>query len=292
VEIIICYARKGRNEKMKERLKNTMIAMFLLSFVVVFGKEKKLTMKEYNSPYYYSPGKLHNELVRRGYFVEETYFLPDSKDMTIGEEIPLDDYALNEINAIKRAEADLNIPTVGVQSEEIWRKLMFNPKPVDILLENVPMGYFLVVNKTLRSITLYKDHEIVKKMPVAIGREPGATPSGKWHIAVKILDPAWGGNGEAPMTADDPNNPLGEYWMGISYRNRKGQYSIGIHGTSKFQKGTLTPGTLASSGCMRLINSEIKWLYELIPLKTPVWIGFEEELKLYGIEQKEKVDLP
>ncbi|MDR1832294.1 MAG: L,D-transpeptidase [Fusobacteriaceae bacterium] len=276
---------------MKSGRKIGLLLLLLLS-VFAFGKTKKLTEKEYHSPWYYSPGKLHNELVRRGWFVEETYFLPKKGNPSEGEEIPLDDYALNEINAIKRAEAWLNIPCVGRQSEEIWRKLALRPQPVDILAETTPSGYFIVINKTLLSATLYKDRQVVKKMPVAVGRDPNATPSGKWHVAVKLLNPAWGGNGEEPMTASDPNNPLGEYWMAISYINKKGQHSIGIHGTSRFRKGTLTPGTLASSGCMRLINSEAKWLYETIPMKTPVWIGFSDELAKLGVVQKDRDDRP
>ncbi|MDR1835480.1 MAG: L,D-transpeptidase [Fusobacteriaceae bacterium] len=265
-------------------------AVLLLFAAVASGRGKRLTEKEYYSPYYFSPGKLHNELVRRGWFVEETYFLPPSKEHPEGVEIPLDDYALNETNAIKRAEAWLNIPVIGRQSADIWYKLAARPKPVDILSDAAPMGYFIVINKTLLSATLYKDREVIKKMPVAIGRDPNATPTGRWYVATKFVNPAWGGNGDEPMTSSDPNNPLGEYWMGISYLNRKGQHSIGIHGTSRFRKGTFTPGTLASSGCMRLINSEAKWLFEQVPMKTPVWIGYADELREWGVEQKEKTD--
>jgi lipoprotein-anchoring transpeptidase ErfK/SrfK len=93
-------------------------------------------------------------------------------------------------------------------------------------------------------------------------------------------NPTWGGGGYAsPVKGGSPSNPLGYRWMGLSI---KGGSIYGIHGNSS----PYSIGTNASHGCIRMINSDVEELFDMIPINTAVWIGTEEKLNEWGISQE------
>ena len=64
--------------------------------------------------------------------------------------------------------------------------------------------------------------------------------------------------------------------MGLSI---KGGGTYGIHGNSNID----SIGTYASLGCIRMFNKDVEYLYDLIPMGTPVWIGNETILNDLGV---------
>lgn len=64
----------------------------------------------------------------------------------------------------------------------------------------------------------------------------------------------------------DPRNPLGPRWLDLSIG---GGGTYGIHGNSN----PASIGTYASSGCIRMYDKDIIWLYDRVPLGTPVTIN-------------------
>ncbi|WP_286143693.1 L,D-transpeptidase [Bacillus sp. UNCCL81] len=62
----------------------------------------------------------------------------------------------------------------------------------------------------------------------------------------------------------DPRNPLGKRWLGISVGA-----AYGIHGNNKES----SIGQSVSSGCVRMHNSEIQWLFEQVNVGTTVIIA-------------------
>ena len=64
------------------------------------------------------------------------------------------------------------------------------------------------------------------------------------------------------MAPDDPKNPLGGYWMGLTgiAGNAVDKNSYGIHGTIEPD----TVGKQASMGCIRLRHDDIAFLYDLL----------------------------
>lgn len=104
----------------------------------------------------------------------------------------------------------------------------------------------------------------VRSFPVGLG-EFDSTPVGLFRVRPnsKLINPAW----TNPRTgqsyhADDPQNPIGERWIGLegvseSVRDLGG---YGIHGTIEPQ----SIGTQASMGCVRMLAADVELVYEML----------------------------
>jgi len=104
----------------------------------------------------------------------------------------------------------------------------------------------------------------VMSMPVGLG-EDDSTPNGLWKIkrASKVKNPDW----RNPRTgeyykADDPDNPIGEYWMALEGLDdaTAGVKGYGIHGTTDQD----SIGDQRSMGCVRLRDQDIQLLFALL----------------------------
>lgn len=102
----------------------------------------------------------------------------------------------------------------------------------------------------------------VTTVPVGLGRDD-STPTGTWMAGGKLKNPAYfSPRGEGVIAADDPKNPLGEYWISLQGVDGQalGKMSYGIH-------GTIDPdsiGKQSSLGCIRLRDADIALVYELL----------------------------
>jgi LysM repeat protein len=103
----------------------------------------------------------------------------------------------------------------------------------------------------------------IRSFSVGLG-EGNGTPVGNFVIRNKQQNPSWTNprTGER-FAADDPKNPIGEYWLGWQGVGDSAVYTgFGIH-------GTIDPGSIGqqkSMGCVRLGDADIAMLYEfLIP---------------------------
>jgi lipoprotein-anchoring transpeptidase ErfK/SrfK len=122
----------------------------------------------------------------------------------------------------------------------------------------------------------------VHVFPVGIGREGLATPKTTSYISSKRKDPIWRptdamrkryldehGKELAREIPAGPDNPFGKYAL------RLGTSEYLIHGTNQ----RFGIGMRASSGCIRLFDDDIKWLFENVPLNTKVRI-IEQPIKM------------
>jgi L,D-transpeptidase ErfK/SrfK len=97
---------------------------------------------------------------------------------------------------------------------------------------------------------------------VGLGKDD-STPLGTWKAAGKLKNPAYySPRGEGIIAADDPKNPLGEYWIGLVGIDGSavGKNSYGIH-------GTIDPASIGreeSMGCIRMRNEDVAIVYELL----------------------------
>lgn len=183
-----------------------------------------------------------------------------------------------------RFQAEHNITVDGIVGSQT-RSLLEEPSKIDHLQDQLPQipgnkEWFIVVNKTKHILTVYNNGNIHKKYPVAVGKPSTPTPDYRFYIMNKAINPAWGGMGGryTPVAGGLPNNPLGTRWMGLSTETYRG---YGIHGNSSPR----SIGQEVSSGCIRMINQDAEDLYSYIPINTPVWVGTEDTLEQWGIQQ-------
>ncbi len=94
--------------------------------------------------------------------------------------------------------------------------------------------------------------------------EYDSTPAGSWIVeTTKLENPAWTNprTGER-FDANDPKNPIGERWIPLrgTDPNTENEQGIGIHGTIEPQ----SIGGQQSMGCVRLLESDVEWIYDLM----------------------------
>ena len=153
-------------------------------------------------------------------------------------------------------------------------------------VEGANGNYTIVVNKSYHLLFLENEGEILRVIPVTIGKGGDSeTPVGSFSIVSIVHNPKWYFNGRVyPPYNQDPENGLGVCWMGISLP------SYGIHGTNE----PFSPGRNRSHGCVRMNNNDVKYLSSVSHIGEPVKIengekdNISEHLKainlIYDIE--------
>jgi lipoprotein-anchoring transpeptidase ErfK/SrfK len=131
--------------------------------------------------------------------------------------------------------------------------------------------FFAVVDKHKFTMDLYlgglpgeKSCVYVTTYMVGLGKD-NSTPVGTWMIEPhhKLKHPTYySPRGEGVFAADDPKNPLGGYWIGLTGTEGQavGKMSYGIH-------GTIDPdsiGKQSSMGCIRLHADDIAMVYDML----------------------------
>lgn len=121
------------------------------------------------------------------------------------------------------------------------------------------------VSKADHELHVYLGDLYVKTMPVALGAD-GSTPTGRWLVFVRQENPEWVSPEGQRWHADDPENPIGEYWLGLEglAGDAVGRTGFGIHGTIEPE----TIGQDVSLGCVRMADDDIALTYKLL---VPGW---------------------
>lgn len=160
--------------------------------------------------------------------------------------------------AVRAFQRAVDLEPDGVVTPDTWLKMATGrAQTLPALTEaEIPSGERrIVVDVTKLTLTLYAGDKVVKQYPIAIG---------KWHTPTPI--------GEFAIIDKDyaPGGAFGSRWMGLNVP--WGGY--GIHGTNR----PWSIGTAASAGCIRMFNEDVEELFELVPIKTRVFIvGYEPE---------------
>lgn len=116
-----------------------------------------------------------------------------------------------------------------------------------------------VVYKRDHVLEVYMGSTLVKHFSVGLGADDG-TPTGEWRVGTKLVNPTYyPPRGGRIVSADDPNNPLGDRWIGLIGLSGEaaGQERYGIH-------GTIEPDSIGrdvSLGCVRMHNEDVATLY-------------------------------
>ncbi len=107
--------------------------------------------------------------------------------------------------------------------------------------------YRIIVDLSDRNLYLLDGNTVVRSFPVGIGKMLTKTPTGEFTIVNKQAN---------------PGGPYGAFWMGLS----KPHY--GIHGTND----PSSIGREVSRGCIRMYNTDVLQLAEIVPIRTRVTI--------------------
>lgn len=122
-------------------------------------------------------------------------------------------------------------------------------------------AYRVVVSRTAHTVTVYRNGRMVRRAPAAVGRSALPTPAGTYYLTELLRQP-------------DPNGMLGPFAFTLSafsnvlYSFGGGPGQIGLHGTNE----PSLLGHNVSHGCIRLSNTTIRALAQMLPLGTPVEI--------------------
>ncbi len=132
-------------------------------------------------------------------------------------------------------------------------------------------GQIIINIPELRLYYFCKKEKKIYTFPLGIGDEGWETPVGTARIIEKRVHPTWHipkslwEKYKVKTIPPGPDNPLGDYWMGLSIRG------YGIHGTNS----PWGVGRLVSHGCIRLYPEDIEVLFRRVPIGTRVEIIYE-----------------
>ena len=129
-----------------------------------------------------------------------------------------------------------------------------------------------IISKSAHRMDVYLGEQLVRSYRVGLGVN-GGTPTGSWIVVSKLKNPDW----TDPVTnqyylAEDPDNPIGERWVGLEGRSGEavGRMGFGIH-------GTIDPASIGenmSMGCIRMTAEDVEEVYDLlVEHRSPVVIN-------------------
>lgn len=138
----------------------------------------------------------------------------------------------------------------------------------------------ILVNPPQRMLFFYRDGKLETSYPIAVGRPTWRTPLGGFAVLRLEKNPVW----VVPESIQEemeleglivkervppgPDNPLGDYWIGLSLTN------IGIHGTN----APVSIYSYRTHGCIRLHPDNAKDLFGRVSEGEPGMVVYEPVL--------------
>jgi hypothetical protein len=127
----------------------------------------------------------------------------------------------------------------------------------------------VTIDRANFKLRLFKNLKLWRTYDIAVGAPGYATPTGRFSIRNKAVNPAWSAPDEPwagayrneVVAGGSPENPLKARWLGIVG-------GVGIHGTAVED----SIGTRASHGCIRMRVADVIALYPKVPIGTAVLI--------------------
>ena len=123
--------------------------------------------------------------------------------------------------------------------------------------------YAVLVNLARHTATVWNGAQVMLSTPAAVGKPSTPTPTGTYFLAELLRQP-------------DPAGAYGPYAYGLSAYSEVLQHfgggpgQIGLHGTNEPR----SIGQASSHGCVRIPSSVVTELAPVLPLGTPVYIGY------------------
>jgi lipoprotein-anchoring transpeptidase ErfK/SrfK len=128
----------------------------------------------------------------------------------------------------------------------------------------------IVLELGKRTISLLEGSTVLGKWPVAIGDPATPTPTGRYSIRNKVVNPQY----QSTKTGKNnptigANGPLGDRWLGF-HNTSKDQF--GIHGTPPAWAWAVNQGAAVTHGCVRMLGPHVRALFQQVDVGTPVLV--------------------
>lgn len=154
--------------------------------------------------------------------------------------------------------------------------LMFVSLPAHSL-RPLNQKYAMVLNVASRKVILYNNGVPTKEYPVGVGKSLTPTPLGNFRVVRRIFNPSWiNPYRQSKVIGPGAMNPIGQYWLGFAMNTKKQEY--GFHSTTDIS----SVGQASTHGCIRMYPEDIKELFNLVTVGTPVHVIYNPiEVKEY-----------
>jgi len=122
--------------------------------------------------------------------------------------------------------------------------------------------FHAVIDKSGHRMDAYLGDVYLRSFRVGLGTN-GGTPLGTWSVRNKLKNPEWADPSTGHLyLADDPENPIGERWIGLHGLEGEcvGRTGFGIH-------GTIDPASIGenmSMGCIRMVPDDVAFMFDLL----------------------------
>ena len=134
----------------------------------------------------------------------------------------------------------------------------------EVASQRVPSESRIVLDLSKRQISLVRGDQRLGIWPVAIGDPKTPTPKGEFAILNKKVNPIYVTHKSGQRhELRGPSSPIGDRYMAF-HRNGRGEF--GIHGTA--WPHWVQIRAAVSLGCVRMLNSHIRQLFDAVDVGT------------------------
>lgn len=126
------------------------------------------------------------------------------------------------------------------------------------------------VSKEKTKLYLYDQDKLFMIYNIGVGKQD-RTPTGTFQISAKVKNPPWYAPDGRVIEFGQPENILGTRWLNLEPvgETDKNLTGYGIHGTWEESRPITDP---LSNGCVRMRNSDVEELFDILPHRVPVTI--------------------
>jgi lipoprotein-anchoring transpeptidase ErfK/SrfK len=155
------------------------------------------------------------------------------------------------------------------------------PEPAATPKEPASPPLQLILDRRKRLLKVMEGNRERRRFRVGVGMPGWETPVGSFSVIEKTAYPIWEHPAKGVRIPPGPTNPLGSRWIGFhrdckgrrgfngqEHLEVKGCVTSGFHGTPNRD----SVGGAVSHGCVRLFDEDVKELFELVQLGTPVTV--------------------
>lgn len=155
------------------------------------------------------------------------------------------------------------------------------PEPAATTAEPASPPLQLVLDRRKRLLKVMEGDRERRRFRVGVGMPGWETPVGSFSVIEKTAYPIWEHPAKGVRIPPGPANPLGSRWIGFhrdckgrrgfngqEHLEVKGCVSSGFHGTPNRD----SVGGAVSHGCVRLFDEDVRELFEMVQLGTPVTV--------------------